>query len=78
MKPWEEITVGGFSLAMFDEAFTKLGHGKKTSTCMGFMKDIGLQVIAAAQMINGFAVMAATWTPLSALWLVKVCGFPLT
>ncbi|MDE8603202.1 SbcC/MukB-like Walker B domain-containing protein [Marinomonas sp. RSW2] len=58
--------VGGFSLAMFDEAFNKIDM-VKTSTCMGFMKDIGLQVIAAAP-DDKRAVMAANMDTIISVW----------
>ncbi|UTW01468.1 chromosome segregation protein SMC [Marinomonas rhizomae] len=58
--------VGGFSLAMFDEAFNKIDM-VKTSTCMGFMKDIGLQVIAAAP-DDKRAVMAANMDTVISVW----------
>jgi len=58
--------VGGFSLAMFDEAFNKIDM-IKTSTCMGFMKDIGLQVIAAAP-DDKRAVMAANMDTVISVW----------
>ncbi|EDO25494.1 predicted protein [Nematostella vectensis] len=58
--------VGGFSLAMFDEAFNKIDMAK-TSTCMGFMKDIGLQVIAAAP-DDKRAVMAANMDTIISVW----------
>ncbi|MDP5055335.1 MAG: chromosome segregation protein SMC [Marinomonas hwangdonensis] len=58
--------VGGFSLAMFDEAFNKIDM-IKTSTCMGFMKDIGLQVIAAAP-DDKRAVMAANMDTIISVW----------
>ncbi|MEL0636820.1 SbcC/MukB-like Walker B domain-containing protein [Marinomonas sp. TI.3.20] len=57
---------GGFSLAMFDEAFNKIDM-VKTSTCMGFMKDIGLQVIAAAP-DDKRAVMAANMDTVISVW----------
>ncbi|MFT2112590.1 SbcC/MukB-like Walker B domain-containing protein [Marinomonas sp. 2405UD68-3] len=57
---------GGFSLAMFDEAFNKIDMAK-TSTCMGFMKDIGLQVIAAAP-DDKRAVMAANMETIISVW----------
>lgn len=38
---------GGMSLAVFDEAFSKLDVGN-TISCLGFMKDLGLQVLLAA------------------------------
>ena len=58
--------VGGFSLAMFDEAFNKIDMAK-TSTCMGFMRDIGLQVIAAAP-DDKRAVMAANMDTIISVW----------
>ena len=58
--------IGGFSLAMFDEAFNKIDM-VKTSTCMGFMKDIGLQVIAAAP-DDKRAVMAANMDTIISVW----------
>lgn len=58
--------VGGFSLTMFDEAFNKIDMAK-TSTCMGFMKDIGLQVIAAAP-DDKRAVMAANMDTIISVW----------
>lgn len=58
--------VGGFSLAMFDEAFNKIDMAK-TSTCMGFMRDIGLQVIAAAP-DDKRAVMAANMDTVISVW----------
>ncbi|MCV2402783.1 chromosome segregation protein SMC [Marinomonas sp. C2222] len=62
----EGEVVGGFSLAMFDEAFNKIDM-VKTSTCMGFMKDIGLQVIAAAP-DDKRAVMAANMDTIISVW----------
>ncbi|KHD10288.1 hypothetical protein PN36_19335 [Candidatus Thiomargarita nelsonii] len=38
---------GGMSLAVFDEAFSKLDVGN-TISCLGFMKDLGLQILLAA------------------------------
>ncbi|TBR38570.1 chromosome segregation protein SMC [Marinomonas agarivorans] len=58
--------IGGFSLTMFDEAFNKIDMAK-TSTCMGFMKDIGLQVIAAAP-DDKRAVMAANMDTIISVW----------
>ncbi|TDO96767.1 SbcC/MukB-like Walker B domain-containing protein [Marinomonas balearica] len=58
--------VGGFSLAMFDEAFNKIDMAK-TATCMGFMRDIGLQVIAAAP-DDKRAVMAANMDTIISVW----------
>ncbi|TPE55540.1 chromosome segregation protein SMC [Maribrevibacterium harenarium] len=62
----EGEVVGGFSIAMFDEAFNKIDMAK-TSTCMGFMRDIGLQVIAAAP-DDKRAVMTANMDTIISVW----------
>mgnify|MGYP000344948317 CR=1 FL=1 len=52
------VTLGGFSLSVFDEAFNKL-DAENTQTSLGFMSDLGLQTLIAAP-DDKYSLMATT------------------